>query len=115
MRLAWPAQYNLKAASLRSISMNSTSSTMVNRPLVIVYQPQTADLSADGISSGLGWVMNCWFQKIVLATNKVVFEWNALDHVSPFSQHRRTQQHRILRHRFWTHSSLGLLPHHPRR
>lgn len=51
--------------------------------LIVVYQAQQADLSADGIGSGLGWITNCWFQEIELGTNKLLFEWSALDHVSP--------------------------------
>jgi hypothetical protein len=51
--------------------------------LITVYQTQQADLSADGVGSGLGWITNCWFQEIALATNKLLFEWSSLDHVSP--------------------------------
>jgi hypothetical protein len=51
--------------------------------LIIVYQTKQADLSAEGINSGLGWITNCWFQEIALGTNKRLFEWSALDHVSP--------------------------------
>ena len=51
--------------------------------LISIYQPQQADLSADGIASGLGWILDCWFQDIDLRTNEVLFEWSALGHVSP--------------------------------
>jgi hypothetical protein len=50
--------------------------------LITIYQTEQADLSADGIGSGLGWVTNCWFQEVSLATNKVLFEWSSLAHVS---------------------------------
>ena len=42
--------------------------------LSIIYQTQQADLSAEGIDSGLGWITNCWFQEIALGTNKRLFE-----------------------------------------
>jgi hypothetical protein len=42
--------------------------------LITIYQTEQADLSADGIGSGLGWITNCWFQEVSLATNKVLFE-----------------------------------------
>lgn len=38
-------------------------------PLIIIYETQQADLSAEDIDSGLGWITNCWFQEIALSTN----------------------------------------------
>ena len=52
-----------------------------NSALVTIYAPQQYDLSADGIVGGLGWIMNCWFQEVELGTNKLLFEWSALEHV----------------------------------
>jgi hypothetical protein len=51
--------------------------------LIVIYRTQQADLSVDGIGSGLGWIVNCWFQEIQLDTNKLLFEWGTLDHVAP--------------------------------
>lgn len=52
-----------------------------NSALITIYQIQQHDLSADGVTLGLGWITNCWFQEVELGTNKLLFEWSSLDHV----------------------------------
>lgn len=51
--------------------------------LLISYQPVPYDLSAYGVTTGQGWIMDGVFQEINLTTREVLFEWRALDHVSP--------------------------------
>ena len=55
--------------------------------LVTIYQSQPYDLSDYGITDGMGWITNCYFQEIEIGTNRVVFEWSALDHVDPSYSH----------------------------
>jgi Arylsulfotransferase (ASST) len=50
--------------------------------LMTLYDPQQYDLTDWDISTGQGWIMNCYFQKLELGTNRLLFEWSALDHVS---------------------------------
>jgi hypothetical protein len=49
--------------------------------LFTLYNPERYDLSAYNITSGQGWIMNCFFQHIEIGTNRLLFEWAALDHV----------------------------------
>lgn len=49
--------------------------------LITIYEPLQYDLSAYGITSGIGWIMDCSFQEIEMGTNKVLFKWSSLDHV----------------------------------
>jgi hypothetical protein len=53
--------------------------------LFTLYNPEHYDLSAYNITSGQGWIMNSFFQHIDIATNRLLFEWNSLDHV-PLSE-----------------------------
>lgn len=50
--------------------------------LMTLYDPQQYDLTDWDISTGQGWVMDCYFQKLELGTNRLLFEWSALDHVA---------------------------------
>ncbi|RMD42028.1 hypothetical protein DV735_g3074, partial [Chaetothyriales sp. CBS 134920] len=50
--------------------------------LMIAYVPEQFDLTEWGVSTGQGWIMNNYFQKIQLGTNKLLFEWSAMDHIS---------------------------------
>ncbi|KAJ9625492.1 uncharacterized protein PV06_01777 [Exophiala oligosperma] len=49
--------------------------------LFTLYNPEHHDLSAYNVS-GQGWLMNCYFQHLELGTNKPIFEWSAIDHVT---------------------------------
>lgn len=51
--------------------------------LVTIYRPQQYDLSTYGITGGQGWIMNTAFQEIGIDTNRLLFEWNPLDHIDP--------------------------------
>lgn len=51
--------------------------------LVTVFGPHQYDLSAYGITGGLGWIMDCSFQEIEIGTDKVLFEWSSLNYVPP--------------------------------
>ncbi|KAI4161697.1 MAG: hypothetical protein LQ342_004705 [Letrouitia transgressa] len=53
--------------------------------IVSVYQPVQRDLTAFGVLSGRGWVVNSRFKQLRLATNETVFDWASLDHV-PLSE-----------------------------
>ncbi|KAL8996654.1 MAG: hypothetical protein Q9169_003878 [Polycauliona sp. 2 TL-2023] len=50
---------------------------------ITVYTPVRRDLSAFGVPNvdDQGWVVDCRFRAIDLATSKTVFEWSSLDHV----------------------------------
>ena len=50
--------------------------------LMTLYDPQQYDLTDWDISTGQGWIMDCYFQKLEIGTNRLLFEWSALDHVS---------------------------------
>ncbi|KAL9106356.1 MAG: hypothetical protein Q9227_008625 [Pyrenula ochraceoflavens] len=54
-----------------------------NTALITIYRPIQHDLSDYGISGGQGWIMNCAFQEVEIGTNRVIFQWNSLDHVDP--------------------------------
>lgn len=49
--------------------------------LLITNVPQLHDISALNLQPQSGWVSNNGFQEIDIATGKVNFEWNTLDHV----------------------------------
>ena len=49
--------------------------------LMTLYEPEQYDLTDWDVSTGQGWIMNCYFQKLELGTNRLLFEWSALDHV----------------------------------
>src|SRR5262249_19795463 len=51
--------------------------------MITSFQVRHADLSANGVTGGMGWIMDSWFQEIELGTNKLLFQWSALDHVDP--------------------------------
>ncbi|RMZ78874.1 hypothetical protein DV738_g3569, partial [Chaetothyriales sp. CBS 135597] len=49
--------------------------------LMISYVPEQFDLTNWGVSTGQGWIMNNYFQKIQLGTNQLLYEWSALEHI----------------------------------
>lgn len=51
--------------------------------LMTLYNPQPYDMSAWNVTNGQGWIINCFFQKLEIGTNRLLFEWSSLDHVSP--------------------------------
>ncbi|KAI9833769.1 MAG: hypothetical protein M1819_003502 [Sarea resinae] len=51
--------------------------------LMTVYRQRQYDLSAFGVKSGLGWIMESIFQEVNVTTSEVIFEWRSLDHVDP--------------------------------
>lgn len=52
-----------------------------NTALVGIYVAQPADLTAFGGSAN-GYIFECVFQEIDIATNKLLFEWKATEHVA---------------------------------
>ncbi|ETN39604.1 uncharacterized protein HMPREF1541_05830 [Cyphellophora europaea CBS 101466] len=50
--------------------------------LTMIYNTERADLSAQNITTGMGWLQNCIFQKLDIETNDLLFEWSAIEHVS---------------------------------
>lgn len=50
--------------------------------LLTLYNPEHYDLTEWDVSTGQGWIMNNYFQKLELGTNRLLFEWSALDHVA---------------------------------
>src|SRR5271154_4536651 len=45
------------------------------------YVTTQHDLTAYNITEIQGWIIDNYFQKIKVATNKLIFEWRALDHI----------------------------------
>ncbi len=50
--------------------------------LMTLYNPEHYDLIDWDVTTGQGWIMNCCFQKLELGTNRLLFEWCALDHAA---------------------------------
>ncbi len=50
--------------------------------LFTLYNPEHYDLLEYNIT-GQGWIMNNFFQRLEIGTNRMLFEWSALDHVQP--------------------------------
>lgn len=53
--------------------------------LFTVYQPRPYDLSAYGMQTPNGWVIDGVFQEVDIKSGKVLFEWGSLNHV-PLSE-----------------------------
>lgn len=51
--------------------------------LVQIYHPVPRDLSEFASDAAQQWIIDAQFQEIDIATGDVLFEWSALDHVSP--------------------------------
>ncbi|RMZ76557.1 hypothetical protein DV737_g4751, partial [Chaetothyriales sp. CBS 132003] len=49
--------------------------------LMTSYTPEPFDLTNWGVTTGQGWVMNNYFQKLELGTNRLLYEWSAMDHI----------------------------------
>lgn len=49
--------------------------------LFTVYQPRQYDLSAYGIKTQQGWVMDGVFQEVDIKSGAVLFQWGSLDHI----------------------------------
>lgn len=49
--------------------------------LFALYSPQPYDLTAYGVATQ-GWIQNTYFQHIELDTNRLIFEWSPIEHVS---------------------------------
>lgn len=49
--------------------------------LFALYSPEPYDLTAYGVATQ-GWIQNTYFQHIDLDTNRLIFEWSPLDHIS---------------------------------
>ncbi|KAL1616677.1 hypothetical protein SLS54_008244 [Diplodia seriata] len=52
-----------------------------SKAIIASFQPVQGDLSAYGITQGLGWILDSVFQEIDLENGEVLFEWRAWDHV----------------------------------
>lgn len=48
--------------------------------MITVFEPRAHDLTEYGIEDG--WIMESYIQEIDLATNALLFEWQALNHVN---------------------------------
>lgn len=51
--------------------------------LLSFYQTVPYDLSPEGLTSGLGYMLQSGFQEVDVASGAVLFEWYSLDHVDP--------------------------------
>jgi hypothetical protein len=49
--------------------------------LITIYEPLQYDLSAYGITSGQGWLLQGIAQEVNIATGQVIWEWKSIDHV----------------------------------
>ena len=50
--------------------------------LVTSYTPERADLTDYNVTTGEGWVLNVFVQKIDIATGSLLWEWSAINHVA---------------------------------
>lgn len=53
--------------------------------LAISYQPTPMDLTAYGITSGQGWIMQGVFQEINVTSGEVLFSWSSIGHIPPLA------------------------------
>jgi hypothetical protein len=51
------------------------------RMLFTVYQPRPYNLSAFGVKTQQGWVMDGVFQEVDIGSGAVIFQWGSIDHV----------------------------------
>lgn len=55
--------------------------------LASIYQQVPYDLSRIDRGDNIGWVMDSLFQEINSTDNSIIFQWSALNHVSPFTSY----------------------------
>ena len=55
--------------------------------IMTIYQPTQLDLSKYGLTSGMGWILDCVFQEVNISSNELLFEWRSLDHILPESSY----------------------------
>ena len=51
--------------------------------LMTIYHPRAYDLTAYGITNGLGYIQESVFQEVDVDSGELIFEWRSLDHVDP--------------------------------
>lgn len=51
--------------------------------LLVAFETVPYDLTAYGVTTGQGWVVQGAFQEVDVETGEVLFEWRSLDHVDP--------------------------------
>ena len=51
--------------------------------LMTMYMPVQHDLSANGITSGQGWILEGSFQEVNTGTQEILFDWRSLSYVDP--------------------------------
>ncbi|RXK36052.1 hypothetical protein M231_06700 [Tremella mesenterica] len=54
--------------------------------LITIYAAEQYDLSSFNVTTtdgSQGWLLNCYFQEINIATGEAIFTWASLDHVDP--------------------------------
>ncbi|EXJ94425.1 hypothetical protein A1O1_02820 [Capronia coronata CBS 617.96] len=67
-----------------AIDMHECNLVEDGRSMIVdIYQVERYDLTPYGLTSGEGWIRDGLFQKIDVATGELLFEWSALDHISP--------------------------------
>jgi hypothetical protein len=49
--------------------------------LSMVYNTERADMAAQNITTGYGWLQNSIFQRIDVETNALLYEWSSAEHV----------------------------------
>lgn len=50
--------------------------------LIPIYEPRAYNLERYGLDPGQGWILDGVFQEVDIETGDVLFQWNAIDHVS---------------------------------
>lgn len=68
------------------IDIHEHQLTPRNTIIVSAYNATPTDLTSVNRSAN-GWIQNCLFYEIDIPTNKVLFEWSAIDHVSVTESH----------------------------
>jgi hypothetical protein len=51
--------------------------------LMTIYKPSPYDLSAFGVTNGVGYIQEGIFQEVDIESGAVIFEWRSLDHIDP--------------------------------
>ncbi|KAJ6786156.1 hypothetical protein PWT90_00718 [Aphanocladium album] len=73
-------RHNISAPGFKYGDMHEFELTANGTALVTIYNPIPADLSAVG-GAAQGYLLDGVFQELELETGKVLFQWNASDHI----------------------------------
>ncbi|KAJ9651615.1 hypothetical protein H2198_009118 [Neophaeococcomyces mojaviensis] len=72
--------WNVSAVSLRSADAHDIFLTSDCHVVFTSYQPKPFELESFGLTDN-SWLLDSYFQEVDLATNELLFQWRASDHV----------------------------------